>query len=75
MKLFTLCLASAVWAGIACLIDRWTHNFGFAFLGGAIAAVFVVCVIEQIQVAAVADRLERAELRRIAEEEGEKHDS
>lgn len=67
MKLFLSCFCSLVWAGVSWLADRWLHDFWIAFTLGGLAALIVVCGISALRSAAMADQLERNELRHIAE--------
>lgn len=68
MKLFTLCLASVVWAGVSWAFDSWMHNLGFAFVIGAVASIFVIASLEYLAAAKVHDEFEREQLQHIAEE-------
>ena len=49
LRLFVLFLAGIVWTATSASVDYLTHNFGFSFLCGGIAALGIVTFIGACQ--------------------------
>jgi len=52
LRLFVLFLATLVWVVASLSVDYLTHNFGFSFLCGGIAALAIVTFIGACQASA-----------------------